>query len=598
LDLELSSRFVDRRFVPIDRTNVIEFNRKWNLERSIVQNEGIREGRITYQPFQEMRLGGGLGYIDRGDDFSSSRGELFLTLRGDKLPRVDYTLESVSSRDTTLSNSASWIRQKGVAEFSVAGLLPGFRYEGEKKETRSLSTESLNVGSFRYNEFSPRLEVPNFLGMSLRTEFQIRNEDSLSLGVLRKASQSFSQLYQWRLKEWKSFSSTVGLTVRHKKFSEDFKRRGNSNVETILMRSQAKYFPMNRALETDLFYEVATQRTAKLERVFIRVPKGTGNYRYLGDLNGNGIADENEFELTRFDGEFIVITVPTDALFPVIDLKASSRIRLTPERIIESSDSFLSKALRSLSSETYFRVEERSTEKDLKQIYLLHLSKFQNDSTSIVGSKQITQDLYLFETDPDLSFRFRFAQRSSFTQFALANERSLVIERSVRLRWRLVREIAAQFDIIQKVDRVTASRQTNRERNISSSALVTDFSYRPEQNVEFGFRVDVTRATDSFPLRPLTADINDQNLRLVYSLETKGQLRAEVGREEVNLEGSAATYPYELTGGKLIGKSWLWRLNLDYRVAEFVQATVGYDGRSEGGRRAVHLARADVRAFF
>ena len=36
----------------------------------------------------------------------------------------------------------------------------------------------------------------------------------------------------------------------------------------------------------------------------------------------------------------------------------------------------------------------------------------------------------------------------------------------------------------------------------------------------------------------------------------------------------------------------------NYRVAEFVQATVGYDGRSEGGRRAVHLARAEVRAFF
>jgi hypothetical protein len=39
-------------------------------------------------------------------------------------------------------------------------------------------------------------------------------------------------------------------------------------------------------------------------------------------------------------------------------------------------------------------------------------------------------------------------------------------------------------------------------------------------------------------------------------------------------------------------------VNLDYRVADFVQATVGYDGRSEGGRPAIHTARAEVRAFF
>jgi len=434
--------------------------------------------------------------------------------------------------------------------------------------------------------------------MAFRSEFQFRSEDSLSQGVLQKASESFSQTYQWRLKPWRNLSSTVDLTIRHKDFTEEFKRRGNSNIETLLMRTQARYSPLARALEADLFYEVQTQRSAKLDRVFVRVPKGTGNYQYLGDLNGNGVADESEFALTRFDGDYVVITIPTDELFPVIDLKTSSRIRLTPSRLVEPSASFVTKAIRSLSTETYLRVEERSTERDLKQIYLLHLSRFQNDSTTIVGTKQLTQDLYLFESDPDLSFRFRFGQRTGFTQYALANERSLTLERSIRIRGRLVKEIAAQFDVIQKVDRVTATRPTNRERNITSNTLISDFSYRPEQNIEVGFRFDVTRATDDFPVRPLTANINDQSIRLVYSLQTKGQLRGEVEREEVVLNGTAQTFPFELTGGKIVGKSWLWHFNLDYRVTDFVQATVGYDGRSEGGRPAVHLARAEVRAFF
>ncbi len=59
--------------------------------------------------------------------------------------------------------------------------------------------------------------------------------------------------------------------------------------------------------------------------MFVRVEQGTGNYKYLGDLNNNGIADENEFEPTTFDGDYIQVTIPTDQLFPVIDLKTSTR---------------------------------------------------------------------------------------------------------------------------------------------------------------------------------------------------------------------------------------------------------------------------------
>jgi hypothetical protein len=46
------------------------------------------------------------------------------------------------------------------------------------------------------------------------------------------------------------------------------------------------------------------------------------------------------------------------------------------------------------------------------------------------------------------------------------------------------------------------------------------------------------------------------------------------------------------------GKTWLWRAALDYRLTNFVQASLNYDGRSEGGRPPVHTGRAEVRAFF
>ena len=46
------------------------------------------------------------------------------------------------------------------------------------------------------------------------------------------------------------------------------------------------------------------------------------------------------------------------------------------------------------------------------------------------------------------------------------------------------------------------------------------------------------------------------------------------------------------------GKSWVWRLNFDYRITSFLQSTVSYLGRTEGDGPVVHTARAEVRAFF
>jgi hypothetical protein len=96
----------------------------------------------------------------------------------------------------------------------------------------------------------------------------------------------------------------------------------------------------------------------------------------------------------------------------------------------------------------------------------------------------------------------------------------------------------------------------------------------------------------------LDADLNAQSLRFIYAFQGSGQLRIEASREEILLGRALAVFPFELTGGRVEGKTWLWRAAFDYRVTQFIQATMNYDGRSEGGRSPVHTARAEVRAFF
>ncbi len=592
-DLNLKERYVNKRFTPIDRVSEIEFNRKWNIADSLKADEEIREGSLTYRPMNSLSVGGGVGWIKRGDDFSTNRYTLS-TDYADSSKQIKYDLEYIRSNDVLANRAGRWMRHRANAGYNIGVVSPSIHYEGETFWNSEVTTSKLQQGSFRFNEITPGIQITNVARMSLNIEYGIRYDDSLLAGRLERSSHTFTQRYGWQLQEWNDLSSTLDLTIRKRIFTTPFRLRSNNDIETILLRSQSRYNPLNRGIESDWFYEVATERSAKLERVFQRVPKGTGNYSYAGDINHNNIADDQDFLPTRFDGDYVVILIPTDELTPVIDLKTSSRIRFNGS-ILFTALSGVEKILSKFSSETYIRVEEKSSESDTKQIYLLQFSHFLNDQTTLTGSNLISQDLYFQENSQEFSARLRFLQRRGLTKYALVSERAYNREQSLQLRWQLLKEISNQIDVVHKNDNVLTSQFSNRSRVITSNNISSDWSYRPEQNIELGFKFGLGEGNNA---DTTSFSLNDQSVRLVYSLQERGQIRGELVREEVNIERGGFYVPFELTNGRIAGKTWLWRFALDYKVTRFIQATVNYDGRSEGGGSPVHTARAEVRAFF
>jgi hypothetical protein len=602
LRFTLSDRFVDKRFSSLDRANEIEFNRNWNLSETSSADEEIREAVVKYQPSKSIQIGAEYGLLERTGVVRSSRTILNASSVDSSAPRVGLTSEIISSNDLLAGDNSLWVRQRGTLSYNVWKFEPGLRVETENRRENGSTSDSLFRNSFRYVEVAPSLSLLATDPVRASAEVQLRTEDSASAGTLARAFRSLTQLYDVQLREWNSFSSTVSLSIRRTDPSDQFAAAGVVGTNTTLVRSQMRYAPWRRALDIDALYEFAQERSATMRRVFLRVPKGTGNYIYKGDLNQNGLADDDEFEQTRFDGDYIVIYVPSDQLVPVVDLKTGFRIRLSLSKLIPRRENFVEKALAALSTETVARVEEKSKEPDAREIYFLHFSRFQNDSTTLSGSNLFTQDLYLFEADPTFSMRFRFNQRRGLLQLLSVSERSFVQERSIRVRSQLIKEIGNQTEFTNKLDQLFPSSESPRERDLLSNRLNTEFSYRPYSEWEVAFGTGVSRVTNRFGGANTIADLNDQSLRVTYAIPAIGQLRGEIQREEVTIANqsskSPSEYPFELTNGEVVGKTMLWRLAFDYRISQYVQVSVNYDGRSEGGRAVVHNAKAEARAFF
>ncbi|MDP4191252.1 MAG: hypothetical protein Q8858_06805 [Bacteroidota bacterium] len=596
IGLSYRDRYIQEKFSSIDRINEVEFSRNYNItDASIAQNEILREASLNLFPIEQLNVNSTYGYLKRGESFVSKRFKSDMKLSEGKKYDLDYTLDYVGSRNEGyLSN---WLRQSGKISYLFGKVKPSFNFLAEDKKDKLNNADSLISSSLKYYEASPAVEFINLGGFNFKAEYSFREDSYPADGIMSKESYSNTQSYELGYHGISEVSSNLNFTIRNKKYTDVFKKKGLSNNETILVRSQSRFNFWQNIVNGDFYYEGSTQRAARLERVFVKVQQGTGNYKYLGDLNKNGIPDQNEFEPTIYDGDYISMSLPTDQLFPVIDLKMNTRWRLNFERIF-AKNTLAHFFLSPLSTETVYRVEENSKETNLSRIYLLHLSSFLNDSTTIKGNNLFQQDLFIFENSNELSFRLRYQQTKSLAQYSDGIEKGFTKERSLRIKFRMVEEISNQTDIVNSTDYASAPVNSNRSRKVTGNSFSTDFSYRPIKNLEAGFKILASRSQDDLPANPTVINQNSQTLRITLSFAETGRFRFEFERNELLSNTTTNYIPFEITKGNLLGKNYFWRLNLDYRIASNLQSTVSYDGRLQGPSSVVNTARAEVRAYF
>lgn len=595
IGFSFKDRFIQGRFSSLDRINDVEFNRNYNLPLQGLEDQTLRELSLNYSPIQNLSLNTKYGYLKQGINFLSDRLHSQLNYGDKKNYQVDYDFDYVNSTNTAIKSN--WLRQNGKILYTFGSFKPGIDFIYEDKEEKLSSKDSLLSSSLKYFEAVPYIDFTISSVLNAKFSYSLRDESFPLNGQLEKQSTSTTEQLQINYRGIKEFSSSLSMTFRSKKYTDVFKINGFGDNETVLLLSQSRINLWDGFITGDIYYQAATEQSAKFERVFVKVQKGSGNYIFLGDLNNNGIQEENEFQITAYDGEYILITIPTEKLFPVIALKTNTRLKIDFNRAFKG-ENIWSEILKSISTETSFRIEENSKDAQTKNIYLLHFSKFLNDSTTIRGSQLFQHDINLFQNSNELSFRFRFTQRKSLNQFNGGIERGFFRERGFRIKFKMAEEISNQTEFINQIDNLISHAITNRARLVNRNNISSDFSYRPQRNIEVGFKIEAGRSEDNYPSIPSSIDMNSFMLHVNLSFENLGRLRIETERTELISSSNSLNLPFEMTRGNVIGKNYFWRVFFDYRISSLVQLSFSYDARIQGSSRVIQTMRAEAKAYF
>jgi len=589
----LHDRYVENKFLAFSRFNPVEFNRDYNIGENEKGNELLREAELKITSFNLIKIGAEYGKLQRGKHFVSERFATVFSLTPSRIGTVDFKVNLAKSKNGELASN--WIEQKGDAELKLWELKPGLSYNFEKKE--SLAKDSLLGDSHKYFEIAPYLKLNSSRNLETSLRYSFREEYFPIGNVLNKESRATLATLHLKYSGNREFSTTFDISWRNKKIERDFVSEGKTDNRTVLIYSDSRFGLFKNFLRGSFFYKAATERTAKMNKVFVRVPVGNGNYIYLGDLNKNGIADDFEFRQTEFNGDYILTTVPTDKLYPTMNLKTNMRLKTDFGKIVRGNG-FLRKILGQISTETFYRIEEKSTEENLQRIYLLNLKYFLREATTIHGMQTFQNDVYFGKRNRELSLRYRFLQTKRLNKYSSGTELGYYREHSLRMKFRVIKGVNNRTVLKQTTRNSLAPAVMQRSFQIKSQSLSSEFSYYLLRNLELGFSFLTRESEDAFPRKPIVIDENSQTLRITVLFKGRGRLRFEA--ERIELEGETHGYlvPFEITEGNAIGKNYILRLNFDYRIASNLQVNVAYWGRKIGEGKFVHNLRAEARAYF
>jgi hypothetical protein len=588
LDLRGRLRSKSASFRDIDRTTQVEFNRKWNLSNDQAHTENIGELSASYSPITDLKLSGGLGRLSQSDALSSNRWEAHASMNRANLPRFDYFVEKIERRDHSLQSS-SWLRHRGHAGYDLKVIKPLIDFEGEIRED---ATGDSSQTGFRYESVTGGFQLSPWRSTMASFSYNYRNDKQRVGGAFLPKSIARTQFYSWSLRNWHSISATASYTHR----TRDFADITVQDTRTDLADLRLGYSPRTGGVRTNVYYQISNTQIAKQEEVFLEVKDGEGNFRFNEELN--------EFEPDPF-GNFVRQVIATNDFIPVVELRFRTDLRLTPKRLFGAdkkgrSPGVLERLLSPLTMESFIRIDERTKEKDVEKIYLMKLSHFQQDSTTIFGSMEVRQDIHLWENSRRLSLRYRLRNRKEKNnQFVGGGQDRDVLQHQFRILNRFSNQVTARLDYINSSEDRVFESIGREDRQVRSHEFELDFVYRPERKLEFALKSELSLNRDIVQSPATKANLISFAPRSSYSLSKKGRFRGEIDWTKVFVAPKSRLIPFELTGGNRAGATLRWNFGLEYRMAQNVQASFSYFGRSEPDRpKAQHFAKVEMRAFF
>ncbi len=584
LETFLAYETIHENFNTIERIQNVEFNRDWNLQNPLGNQNNFNAG------FQYKNDSiGAINYQFSNLDFSESFNGNKHYLKADyNAKKVSFFSESSMLNSKSELEETSFFRTNNTIKYQLKKIWFGGKYISEENKRTDLQTNQLTNLSQRFNDYETFVGFGNVEKIHAEIGYNYRTNDSLKIAFLERVNKSHTYFIKSKLIQSKNANLDLYAnyrTVENTNFDDE---------ESLNTRINYRQQLFANLLVLNTIYETSNGTLPQQDFNYVEVQPGQGFYTWL-DYNENGIQDLEEFEIAQFQDQatFLRVILPSTRFIKTNKNRFSQAINFNFSQWANKSG--YKKTMSHFINQTTILIDSKKNQED----ELVNINPFKTTDDNILALNfNFKNSLFFNRGKQKYSTTYSFFNVKNRTVFITGNQENNVQTNQLQFEHKLTKFWLLDLKGINKQNESIFEILVNRNFEIESNNLETKLAYLHNKNTKLeAFYIFQEKNNGIGNLESLTS--NNIGVNFQYSKNKKLSLNTTFNIITNDFEGNQnSPVAFNMLEGLQDGRNFTWNVLMQKKITKYLFLNLNYNGRKSETSKVIHVGSVQLRANF
>ena len=586
LNAIIDGDFIQDDFRTIERLYRAEFNRDWNIETPLGNQQLLTSGLQLFHPKKGV-ISYQFEHLNYSENFNGNRHLTTVNLRLNRFNIISYT--SILNAKSNI-NTSTFLRSFNHISYGFNTSWIGTKISFEDNEQINKITNELTPLSQKFMSYEFFVGIGDSTKVFAEIGYKNRINDSIRNNSLQKVNTSNTYYINSKIIQNERTNLSLYINFRLLK-SEDTTVEDEQSLNSRLQYSQ-RFF--KQLILWNTVFETNSGTLPLQDFTYVEVEAGQGAYTWI-DYNNNGIQELEEFEIAQFQdqGNYIRVLLPNRVFIKTHQNRLSQTLTINPQQF------FGEDGVKKFWSHFYNQTSYLLDRKIKRDGNNFNINPFESDAKNQLGLQLIFRNVLFFNRGKQhyttsyiyLSNKSRNLLSIGFIENNLKSHK-LNFNHKFATSWLIT--LQSNFDVNESVSENFASKNFN----IDEVSFNPKLSYLLNDNTRFDVFYQYTTKDNTIGSFE-SLQQQKYGVSFTFASTQKAAISGEFNVFSNTFKGNPNTpVGYQMMEGLQPGKNFTWSLLAQKKLTKFLDLNITYFGRKTETSKTIHTGTVQLKAYF
>ena len=587
LDAYADGDFIHNNFKTIQRLYNAEFNRDWNLDTPLGNQQLLKTGLLLNHPEKGM-VNYQFEHLEFSENFNGNRHITSVNLFLNNLNIISHS--SFLKAQSNI-NSSTFLRSFNKITYQNKNHWMGTRIALEDNKQRTVATNQLTPLSQKFTSYEVFTGIGDSLKVYAEIGYKYRVNDSIKNNALQKVNTSNTYYLKSRFIQNKNTTLSLFANYRNLKNVD----AAIDDEQSLNSRIQYNQKLFKQIVLLNSLFETNSGTLPQQDFTYVEVEPGQGTYTWI-DYNNNGIQELEEFEIAQFQdqGKYIRVLLPNRVFIKTHQNRFSQTLTINP-----SQWSVSEKKSQQFWSHFYNQTSYLIDRKARRNNNDFNLNPFDSDANNQLGLQLNFRNVLFFNRgEQHYTTSYTYLSNKSKNTLSIGfiennlSSHQINFTHKIQESWLL--NMLTAFETNESVSENFASKNFD----FKQTRFNPKISYLLNDNTRFDIFYQYASKDNTIGSMESLKQ-QKYGTSFTFANNGKGAINGEFNYFSNTFSGNANTpVSYQMLEGLQPGKNFTWSLLAQKKLTDFLDLNLSYFGRKTETSRTIHTGTIQLKAYF